>query len=134
MKITGVLLTLAIVFLCGCKKDIQSKEAVRQGVIQHLAGKAGLDVGSMDVEVSSVMFRDNEAEATVSFRPKGATDPASSMSMTYTLERKGNQWVVKSKSGTAGDPHGGMPEPGEGGTMPPGHPPLGGEPPAGEKR
>jgi hypothetical protein len=116
-----------LVVLFGCSKEIQNKEAVRQGVMQHLTGRAGLDVSSMDVEISSVMFRDNEAEATVAFRAKGSTDPASSMSMKYTLERKGNQWVVKSKAGMAGDPHGATPSPG--GELPPGHPPMGANPP-----
>jgi hypothetical protein len=115
-------LILVSLSVWGCRKDIQSKEAVHQGVMQHLTGRSDLDVSSMDVEVSSVVFRENEADATVGFRAKGSNDPASTMSLKYTLERKGNQWVVKGKAGAAGTPHG------AGGDLPPGHPPMGAEP------
>jgi hypothetical protein len=133
VKHAGLAVVAAALLLAGCSRNVQTAEAVREGVISHLAGRAGLDIGSMDVEVASVTFRDNEADATVSFRPKGSTDPASGMQMRYTLERQGGRWVVKSK-GEAGetphgagaemgsDPHGGM---APGGNLPPGHPPLG---------
>ncbi len=115
--------------LSGCSRDIQSKEAVRSGILSHLSNRAGLDVGSMDVEVTSVSFRGAEADATVSFRPKGSSDPASGMQMLYTLERKGNQWIVKGKRESGSTPHSGAPEapPGHTGQLPPGHPPAGGK-------
>ena len=117
----------------GCNRNIQTAEAVRQGVISHLAGRAGLDIGSMDVDVASVTFRGEEADAVVSFRPKGSTDPASMMQMRYTLERQGGRWVVKTKQGAGGaaheglegstDPHQNLGQPS--GALPPGHPPVG---------
>ncbi len=122
----------------GCNRNVQTAEAVRQGVISHLAGRAGLDIGSMDVEVASVAFRGDEADAVVSFRPKGSTDPASVMQMRYTLERQGSRWVVTTKKGAGGgahegidqpdNPHQGMGQPS--GTLPPGHPPVGEASPA----
>ena len=117
-------LLLVALTLGGCKKNIQSKEAVHQGVMQHLTGRSDLDLSSMDVEVSSVVFRDSEADATVAFRAKGSNDPGAGMSLKYTLERKGNQWVVKGKAGAAGTPHGAA------GDLPPGHPPMGAAPPS----
>ena len=112
-----------MLLLAACSQNIHNTEAVRQGVITHLANNSGLDLSSMDIEVASVVFRENEADATVSFRPKGSTDPSAGMQMNYTLERQGDRWVVKSKA-EGGSPHsGGMTG---GGEMPQGHPPMGG--------
>ncbi len=85
----------------------------------------------MQVDVASVTFRDNEADAVVSFKPKGSADPSNTMQMRYTLERKGGDWVVKSRGGSGGSPHGGMggAAPAPGGEMPSGHPPVPSTPP-----
>lgn len=126
---------MLLLCLVGCNKaGIDTKEAVRQGVIDYLAGRQNLNVGSMKVEVTAVTFKENEADATVAVLPKG---PGGSQPMTfsYTLERKGNRWVVKPKA-AGQNPHGAMPmgesphgamppaggeNPGSG-AMPPGHP------------
>jgi len=121
------------VLASGCNRNVETAEAVRQGVISHLSGRVGLDIGSMDVEVASVAFRGEEADAVVSFRPKGSTDPASVMHMQYTLERQGGRWVVKAKKGAGGGAHEGLEQPGDphqgmgqpSGALPPGHPPVG---------
>jgi hypothetical protein len=128
----------AVLLLVGCRKDIQNTAAVRQGILDYLAKRP--DLVAMDVSVSSVAFRKDEADATVFFRAKDG--PAENgMQMKYILERKGNQWVVKGRAGSGGtgNPHGGallngMPT-GEAanphgasppGTpaLPPGHPPI----------
>jgi hypothetical protein len=121
--------------LAGCNKgNIDTKEAVRQGVIDYLASRQNLNVSSMNVNVSSVTFKENEADAMVSFAPKGAGGQP--VSIPYTLERKGNRWVVKPRAAGGSNPHGGAMPPGEnphgamppggaeapGGAMPPGHP------------
>ncbi|HBY60465.1 MAG TPA: hypothetical protein DEH78_11625 [Solibacterales bacterium] len=124
----GCLTVAALLTSGACGRAPQNTEAVRQGVIKHLAGKAGLDVGSMQVDVSTLTFRDNEADALVSFRPKGSTDPGNAMQMKYTLERKGSEWVVKGKSESGGAPHGAAPPALPG--MPQGHPPVSSEPAA----
>lgn len=128
MKTATLLLALALAFLAGCTKNIQTNEAVRQGIIKHLSQNTGLNLASMDIEVTSVTFRDNEADAVVGFKPKGA-GAMSGMSMRYTLERKGNEWVVKKKM-DSGMGHGLMPSEGaarpEEGGLPAGHPPIGG--------
>jgi hypothetical protein len=126
--VAGVALGIAIALLSGCKKDIQSKEAVRQGVMTYLAKRS--DLLSMDVNVTSVDFKNDQATATVRFQAKGNNSPAGSMTMQYVLERKSDQWVVKGRAGS-GNPHGGMPQEGAGSmgampqTMPPGHPSVG---------
>jgi hypothetical protein len=128
---------LASFCLAGCQKDIQTKDAVRQGVMTYLTQNKNLSVNSMDIEVTQVTFRDKEADAVVMFKPKGG-DAASGMSMRYTLERQGSAWVVKKKadsgahgatapmgSGSMPMPSGAMPMPSAGGAIPAGHPPTG---------
>lgn len=122
----------AALLLAGCGRGIDNKEAVRQGVLDHLATRAGLDLKSMQVDIASVSFRQNEADAVVSFSPKGTTDAAAAMKMNYTLEKKGNRWVVKGKKDSGMAPHGGAPGAmPPGGAMPPDHPPAGKGAPSG---
>jgi hypothetical protein len=117
----------AAVLLCGCSRNIDNKEAVRQGVIDYLnnrTSQTGLDMKLMNVDVSSVTFTNNEANATVSFQPKGGG--AQGMAMNYVLERRGDKWVVKGRKESGVNPHGGQAAPampGEG-ALPPGHPPT----------
>lgn len=120
------LILLFALMLGGCNRGLDNKEAVRQGVVDYLATRSNLNVASMSIDVVSVAFRAGEADATVSIRPKGG-DAASGMSMRYTLEKKGNRWVVKGKGSGHEGTGAGMG--GEGmGTMPPGHPAIPAEP------
>jgi hypothetical protein len=116
-----------IVALAGCHKDIDNSEAVRQGVMNYLSKRSGLT--AMDVSIASVSFRRDEADATVHFQAKGSDSAASGIDMHYILERKGNEWVVKGRTGMGrgANPHGDMGGAGanpHGGSMalPPGHP------------
>ncbi len=123
------------VLLIGCRKDIQNTAAVRQGILDYLAKRP--DLVAMDVSVSSVAFRKDEADATVFFRAKDGP-PNNGMEVNYVLERKGNQWVVKGRAGSGGtgNPHGGAPNgmpmgenphgasPPGAPSLPPGHPPV----------
>jgi len=118
-------LCLAALLLAGCTKNIDTTEAVRDGVIKDISKI--VDVETMNVTVTSVSFREKEADATVSFTPKAA--PGSQpMVMSYALERKGDEWKIKSRSmvgsheqvqGEAG---------GSGAVLPPGHPGAGDSP------
>jgi hypothetical protein len=128
---------LLIVCLAGCNRGVQNKDAVRQGVLDHLA-QVRMNVASMTVEVTSVEFHGNQAEAAVSFYPKGG-NAAQGMSMRYQLEQKDGRWVVMGRKDAGSSPHGGgMPS-----TPPPGmeNPHGGGQmpspedlPPAGQKK
>ncbi len=130
VKVHLVVLAAAFLLLGGCRRDIQNTEAVRRSVIDYLSSRSGLDVSSMQVEVTSVTFRENEADATVSFRAKGSNNPAAGMQMAYTLERQGGKWVVKGRrgAGSGSDPHSGIgPDAstaGGTGDLPAGHPPI----------
>jgi len=140
--------SLGMVLLCGCKKDIQNQDAVRQGVMTYLGKRS--DLLAMDVSVAAVSFRGDEATAQVHFQAKGSSSPGAGMNMEYVLHRQDGQWVVQGRTG-ANASHGangppanpapsqgaspgpldGMPAiPGTGGGgsvgMPPGHPSVGG--------
>src|SRR5215468_5522689 len=83
--------------LAGCSRDIQNSTAVQKGVVEYLNKRPGLDMKNMDVDVVNVSFRKDEADALVSIRIKGSTDAKTAMQMRYTLDRKGDAWVVKGK-------------------------------------
>lgn len=123
VKLTVCLLVGALV-LGGCGRNIQNSEAVRLGVLDYLnqrKAQTGLDITSMDIAVLSVSFESNQAHATVSFRPKGAS---SGMTMNYTLDRRGDRWVVSGRGDSGSHPHGAEMQ----GGLPPGHPPTGASP------
>ncbi len=94
MKLT-VFPALALLALAGCAhRNTDNLDAVKQGVIRDI-GKQNINVGAMDINVVSVSFRDKEADAVVSFAPKGGP-PA--MTMNYTMERQGDEWHIKSRA------------------------------------
>ena len=84
---------LALLALAGCSKNIDTTDAVKQGVLRDIP--KDVNVGAMDVNVASVSFRGQEADAVVSFAPKGGPPM---MSMNYTMERKGNEWHIKKRA------------------------------------
>lgn len=110
----------ALLLIAACGKNIQTTEAVRDGILEYLKTRSDIDLKNMTVDVSSVSFRQGEADATVTFRATGISDPSGTMAIRYTLEEKGGKWVVKGRaSAGAGDPHGAQPP---AGALPPGHP------------
>ena len=97
---------IAASLFTACGPNLQNKEAVQAGVLAHLKTRSDLNISSMDVEVTNVSFRKGEADATVIFKAKGSSDPGASMSIAYTLEQKGSEWVVKGRRSSGGDGHG----------------------------
>ncbi len=92
-----ILLTTAVLataLLAGCSKNIDTPEAVKQGVIKDIAKK--VDVQNMDVTVESVSFRGKEATAMIAFKPRGG-DPKQSITMSYSMEKQGDEWHVKGR-------------------------------------
>jgi hypothetical protein len=110
----------AILLAAGCSSNVDTPEAVKQGVINDLSKR--MDIQNMDVSVDSVSFRDREADAVVSFAPKGAPR-SQGMSMRYKMQRSGNQWHIASRSSGDIQRHaqGGQ----SGGELPAGHPSIG---------
>jgi len=127
VRIGAVLLLVAV--LAACNRGNQSKDAVRQGLLDHLADR-GLNLASMDIDIAAVDFHRDTADATVTFTPKGAA-PGQGMTLHYQMHQKGNRWeVVKTEdsghgaassgaanpheqpgSAAAANPHGTMPSP-----------------------
>ena len=125
VKTGRLILFVLLGVLSACNKAPQTKEAVKQGVVEHLGKGSGLDLNLMDVDVVSVSFNGDQARATVNFRPKSSPDQG--MQMNYTLESKGNKWVVQKKAGAGSSPHGDAtvaPPTSPSGDLPPGHPPV----------
>jgi hypothetical protein len=112
-------LCLSFAWLIGCGKNIDNQEAVRQGVVNYLAKRP--DFLAMDVSVTSVAFRQDEATANVHLQAKGNNAPGAGMNMEYVLQRNGSEWVVKGRAGS-GNAHTGLPQgsPGSIGAMPQG--------------
>ncbi len=121
---TAAISLAALIFLTGCARRNDTSEAVRQGVLDYLATRSNLNMAAMNVDVTTVSFRQDEADATVSFTAKGSP-AAKGMSIHYTLTRKGGKWVVKDKPEGGANPHaapGSVPAGPAEGAMPPGHP------------
>lgn len=134
-----LLLAVAFLFLASCAKDIQTTEAVRQGVVDYLQQRSkeiGIDMNNIDVKVTSVSFEKDVARAAISFEPKGGPG-GRGMSMNYVLDRKGDKWAVRGRQSNPASPHGGalpggQTTPGDqatpGGQLPSGHPGVGTNP------
>jgi hypothetical protein len=108
VRFAAILLVLS---LAACNRGTQNKDAVRQGVIDHLAA-VGLNVSGMTVDVTSVQFNGDHADASVSITPKNGPAGGGGMATVYTLEQKSGKWVVTGRKDAGGSPHGG-------GAMPP---------------
>jgi len=132
VKSLVLILIAGLVGLGGCKRGEQTKEAVQAAVLDYVAKRGNLNVSSMQIDVVSVTFRENEADATVSFRAKGADPSSPGMTMPYTLVRQGGGWVVKGRADGGPGAHGADGQMPEG--APAGHPPMGVTPPAETKK
>lgn len=119
--------------IAACTRDIQNTESVRLGVVDYLKARTaqtGLDMNLMQVDVTSISFQGGtEARATVAFRPKNVPESGAAMTMNYTLDRKGDKWVVRGHGEGGANPHGPpaqlLPGQAPAGALPPGHPPVG---------
>lgn len=113
----GALLLLA----GGCRSKTDNKNAIRDGVLKHIAGMNGLNVNNMTVTVTQATINGDKAEANVEIRAKNSDPSAPPMQLIYQLQKQGGEWVV-----IKGQPTGGMQHPAPGemppGSMPPGHP------------
>lgn len=129
----GILTTLLgalLLFTGACKSKTDSKDAIRAGVMKHIASMQGLNVNNMDVVVTQATVNGSTAQANVDIRAKNGDPSAPAMQLVYQMQKQGDEWVV-----IKGQPTGGMahPAPGEApppGALPPGHPTTGGKTPA----
>ena len=115
-----VLLAVFGLSLAACSKNIDTMDAVKQGVIAGIP--KDINLSGMDVNVVSVSFRGKEADAVVAFASKGGPPM---MNMKYVMERKGDVWAIKSRSTMATDHASQDPTQAAPQGLPPGHPPAG---------
>ena len=91
---------MVVLLLAACaRKNIENKDAVRQAVVEYLSARqaqTGLDMSTMDVNVLAMTFERDTARATVEFRVKNSD---AGMQLNYTLDRKGDKWVVQARPG-----------------------------------
>jgi hypothetical protein len=112
--------------LSGCGNRIQNKEKIQEAIISRLQSRSGLDLNSLDITTTSVSFEKNMAYATVAFHTKGDRAVNSGMEMKYTLEARDGKWIVVKAASPQG--HAMMGNPPAGDKLPPGHPPISGDP------
>jgi hypothetical protein len=102
------------VVVAGCNRSNQNRDAIRQGVLDHLA-TASINVAAMDMDLTAVQFNGDKADVTVMFRPKGVS-AAAGMALHYRMQEKDGRWAVVEiqDSGHSGatppgvsNPHGG---------------------------
>jgi hypothetical protein len=129
--ILAALLGATLLFAVACKSRTDEKEAIRAGVIKHLAALNMLNLNNMDVNVTQATVNGNQAQAQVEIRAKGGDSRGNAMQIGYALEKSGEEWVVLKSTGMGG----GMQHPGPGeappagastGALPPGHPNVSG--------
>jgi hypothetical protein len=123
----GILLGTLV--LAACHSRIQEREQVEADLMQYLHDRTGLDLNALDVDVTKVLFENDQARATVSFHQKGDTSIGNSMLMIYTLSPRNGHWVVTGRSDSQGHGLGGTPNTQQ--DLPPGHPPVAQQLPAG---
>src|SRR3989442_13521594 len=91
---TIILVGLVLLFTAACssRSNLETEAAVRQALERYLASRPNLNMQGMDMDLSGIKFRNQSAEADVTFRAKG--DAKAAMSIHYTLKRQGNGWEV----------------------------------------
>ncbi len=115
------LLLVALVSVAGCQPKPDEKEGIRQGVINYLSNVRGLNLPAMNITVTQATVNGNQATAQVEIKAKN--DSGGNMQLSYSLEKRGNEWVVL-KSAPAGGSlqHPAPGTPMSGSALPPGHP------------
>jgi hypothetical protein len=116
-----VLVVCLTLSLAACRRSIENQEQVRGDLMEYLSSKVGLDMKTLDVNVTKVNFVNHEAHATVSFHQKDDPSVNRGMVMMYTLTPKDGHWVVKSRADSQGRGFGGTSADQD---LPPGHPPV----------
>jgi hypothetical protein len=148
----AVILLAGIIAAAGCAKQQKSaSDGIRDGIRQHLSSLNTLNLNAMDMRITNVTVDGNTAQAQVEYVPKTGAPVGAAMRVSYSLEKRDEQWVVvkaDSFGGAIDHPvpganphtqpgqsniHGNLPNlrelipsttPNAQGALPPGHPPV----------
>lgn len=123
-------LSVVLLLGSGCKSTADQKDAIRDGVIRHIAGMNGLNVNNMTITVTKVAIIGDKAQAEVDIRAKNGEPGTPAMQLSYELQKQGDGWVVLKGEGRGGMQHPTTGEMPNTGALPPGHPPTSGQMPA----
>jgi hypothetical protein len=151
-QIFFVLLLAGFSTAAGCKKQQQAApDAIRDGIQQHLTSLKTLNLSAMNMNVTNESVNGDTAQAQVEFTPKTGAPPGAAMRVSYSLEKRGGQWMVVKTNALPGaidhpapganphtqagpaDVHGTLPNfrdmipsstPDSSPSLPPGHPPV----------
>src|SRR5579863_1279146 len=116
-----LLITIGLLALfAGCKKQESDADAIRSGINQHLASLKTINLGAMDMNVTSFSVQGDQAQAQVEFKPKTGAPNGAGMQVAYSLEKQNGLWVVQSTQPAGGSIQ--HPAPGENPPMNPGSP------------
>lgn len=98
-------LAVALFGLGACNKAVNDNDAIRAGILQHLASISTLNMSAMDMDMRSVAVTGNQAHAEVEFRVKNSASPGGGMQIAYDLEKRGGVWVVQKSQPLGGLQH-----------------------------
>lgn len=105
-----VALIAAAAMCCGCKHAPSDTDAMRAGILEHLATMKTLNAGAMDLAIDRVTYEGSQAHVFVTFRPKTGGPPGAAMQIAYLMEKRDSGWSVVRTEGVGG----GISHPGDG--------------------
>ena len=91
-----------LVLSTGCGKQQTNADAVRAGINEHLNSLKTLNLGAMDMTVTSVSIQGDQAQAQVEFRPKGGSPTGAGMQVAYSLQKQDGKWIVQNSQPIGG--------------------------------
>jgi hypothetical protein len=145
------LLAVSIATISCQQNQKPASDPIRDAIRQHLSALKTLNLSAMEINVTNVSMNGNTAQAQVEFVPKTGAPPGAAMRVSYSLEKRDDQWVVVKTNSLGGaidhtaaganphvqpgqgDVHGNLPNfrdiipsttPDANSALPPGHPPI----------
>ena len=97
-----VALITAAAICCGCKHAPSDGDAMRAGILDHLATMKTLNAGAMDLAIDRVTYEGSQAHVFVTFRPKTGGPPGAAMQIAYLMEKRESGWSVVRTEGVGG--------------------------------
>jgi|SRR5579862_974207 len=90
-----VIVLAGIIAVASCHNEQKSaSDGIRDGIRQHLSSLKTLNLGAMDMNITNVSVNGNTAQAQVEYTPKTGAPPGAAMRVSYSLEKRDEQWVV----------------------------------------
>lgn len=94
-QLAVVLQAVAFLSVSGCQKAQKTdSESIREGIELHLSSLKTLNLSAMDMKIADTSLSGNSAEVLVEFSPKNGAPSGATMKVSYSLEKRGDTWVV----------------------------------------